>query len=337
MDYYYSLGLRNVRIPLLWERMQPTLNAALDTDYFALYDSLVQYALNKSMTVIIDPHNYGSYRGNKIGSTAVTVNSFLNFWKLLAAPYKARPDLVIFGLMNEPVSLSSNTWFAAVQSIITNFRSNGYNHTIFVPGNFYTGAWSWNSTASYISTDTPIVSNAAHALALTDPLNNLVFEVHQYFDSDYSGRSATCPTTITAEGLLSTFEKWLEANNKYGYLGEFAGGANSGCETILKAAFARMKSNSRWIGTSWWAGGPWWGASNIFAFETTALTGQTTQMTWQQAYLIPYQRSKGYDPVAASRSTNSSDIDGSLGPENGATTLVASWVILVLAMAALLL
>ena len=332
MDYYYSLGLRNVRIPLLWERMQPTLNAALNTDYFNLYDGLVQYALNKSMTVIIDPHNYGSYRGNKIGSTAVTVNSFLNFWKLLAAPYKTRSDLVIFGLMNEPVALSSNTWFSAVQSVITNLRTNGYKNTIFVPGNFYTGAWSWNSTASFISTDTPIVSNAAHALALTDPLNNIVFEVHQYFDSDYSGRSAVCPTTTTAEALFSTFEKWLAANNKYGYLGEFAGGANAGCATIVKAALARIKSNSRWVGTSWWAGGPWWGASNIFAFETSTLTGTTTQMTWQQQYLIPYQRSKGYNPVSTSRSDDS----GSFAQESGATTLAASWVAIVLAMAAFL-
>ena len=326
MDYYYNLGLRNVRIPFLWERMQPTLNTALDTAYFTLYDSLVQYALNKSMTVIIHPHNYGGYRGNKIGSSAVSATSFLNFWKLLAAPYKSRSDLVIFGLMNEPVSLSSKAWFGAVQSIITNFRSNGYKHTIFVPGNFYTGAWSWNSTASYISKDTPVVSNAAHALALTDPLNNLVFEVHQYFDSDYSGTSSVCPTTKTAAALFATFEKWLSDNNKYGYLGEFAGAANSGCETIVKAALARIKSNPRWLGTSWWAGGPWWGSSNKFAFETSTLTGQTTQMTWQRQYLIPYQRSKGYNPVSASRSTDPAYPDS----ESGASALVTSWAFLII-------
>lgn len=289
-------------MPFLWERMQPTLDAPLDTAYFGLYDSLLQYIIvNKSATVIIDVHNYARYNGGVIGASGsgVTIDNFVNFWKLMAAKYKSRADLVIFGLMNEPNGVSSKIWFSAAQTVINSLRAEGFSNTILVPGNFYTGAWSWLSTASYVSTDVPVISNADYALNITDPLDNVVFEVHQYFDSDSSGTSPTCPTTKNATAIFSSFENWLEKHNKYGYLGEFAGAANSACQSVVTAAFERFANNPRWLGTSWWSGGPWWGNA-WYLFQTSNLTGQVDQMTWQKASMIPNQRYTGYNPVDSS-------------------------------------
>lgn len=46
-------------------------------------------------------------------------------------------------------------------------------------------------------------------LGVIDSANNYVFEVHEYFDSDYSGTSSDCPDanagTDTFTDFISTF------------------------------------------------------------------------------------------------------------------------------------
>lgn len=319
--------------------MQPTLGGALDTTYFNRYDSLVQYIISKNATAILDNHNYGRYGGAYIGSSAVSTASFVNFWKLFGAKYKANADFVIFGLMNEPHDQSSALWFGAAQAAINGLRNAGIKNTITVPGNGWTGAWTW-TTAKGNETNSPTNANAA--LNITDPLNNIVFEVHQYFDEWSTGTVDSCPTTKTAEGLFAKFDAWLETNDKYAYIGEFGAGVSTDCATLLKAVFARIKANSRYLGTSWWSGGPWWPATQFYLFETKDLTGQVTQMGWQRAQLIPYGRTAGYDPSATAvppsvsaanpgTSTNGTDPNE---PSNGTGALAASWAVIAFALAA---
>lgn len=337
-----ALGLTNFRIPFKWERIQPTLGGALDTTYFNRIDGLVKYIIGKNATVILDLHNYGRYGSDTIGSAAVTQANFVYFWRLLGAKYKANADFVIFGLMNEPHDQSSALWFAAAQAAINALRKDGCKNTITVPGNGWTGAWTW-TTAKGNEANSP--TNAAAALNITDSLNNIVFEVHQYFDEWSSGTDSTCPTSKTAEGLFSKLDTWLATNDKYAYIGEFGAADNAQCETLVKAVFARLKANSRYLGTSWWAGGPWWTDSTWYLFETKTLTGQVAQMGWQRAQLIPNQRYAGYDPaptavapsvtaVNPGTATNGTDPNE---PSNGAVAVAASWAVLAFALAAFLL
>jgi hypothetical protein len=303
----------------------------LDTNYFNHYDTVVQYALNKGATVIIDPHNYARYNDAIIGASGsgVTNANFIDMWQKMAQKYKSRADLVVFGLVNEPHGMSSNTWFATAQATINALREAGVTNTILVPGNAYTGAHSWVDTYAGYSTDTPIVSNAVHAAAITDPLNNMAFEVHQYFDSQYGGLSEVCTTGRTATSILGDFEEFLINNNAYGYLGEYAGAANSDCETIVKDVLDHIKNNPRWLGSSWWAGGPWWG-NYMFTLETSDLTGNVTQMNWLNGRVIPYERYAGYDPSGSTSPSTPSAVftpsgggsapSGSSTPSEGGST-----------------
>ena len=45
------------RLPFSWERMQPTLNGALNADYLGVVDKSVQDILSTGSTVILDVHN----------------------------------------------------------------------------------------------------------------------------------------------------------------------------------------------------------------------------------------------------------------------------------------
>ncbi|KAJ3137939.1 hypothetical protein HK100_000179 [Physocladia obscura] len=252
------------RISFAWERVQPALNGTLDPFYFSLIDGAVQTATNLNSVAVLNPHNYAKYRGTTIGTGNVTAANLANLWVQLADIYKNN-SLVWFGLMNEPNSIDATTWFDAAQLSINAIRETGATNVITVPGNCWTGAHSWVSG----NCDITPTANAVAALAITDPADNSVFEMHQYFDVDFSGSHDSCVNNYTT---LIEATQWLRINNKKGYLAEFAGASNEQCETVVSDVLAFLTTNADvWVAAGWWAGGPWWG-SYMFSVESDGIT-----------------------------------------------------------------
>lgn len=250
IDYVASKGLNTIRVPFLWERMQPQLNGALDAAELKRLDSVVKYATDKGLYVVLDVHNYGYYRQQVIGSAAVPVTALASLWQQLAQNYKGNGK-VGFGLMNEPKGLPTETWLDAANQAIAAIRQAGAQNTIFVPGNAWTGAHSWAST-SYGT------SNATAMRNVVDPANNFVYELHQYLDSNYSGTHPQCKNETVGVTTLAGVTNWLRQNNKKGYLGEFGAGSDPTCLAALEAMLKYMDDNRDvWIGWSYWAAGAW--------------------------------------------------------------------------------
>lgn len=143
------------------------------------------------------------------------------------------------------------------QAAIDGVRAAGAtSQYIFVEGNSYTGAWTWVSSG----TDTAMGE-------LTDPSDNIIYEMHQYLDSDGSGTNATCVSSTIGMERLEAATAWLIANGKMAILGETAAGSNSLCEEAITGMFEYMVQNSDvWSGWLLWGGGPWWG-DYIFSME----------------------------------------------------------------------
>jgi endoglucanase len=92
---------------------------------------------------------------------------------------------------------------------------------------------------------------------LTDPSDKVVYEMHQYLDSDGSGTSTACVSSTIGKERLEAATAWLKANGKKGILGETAGGSNSQCITALQGMLGYMADNSDvWTGWLWWGAGP---------------------------------------------------------------------------------
>ncbi len=281
IDYFASREMNVIRVPFRWERMQHALNSPLDATYLASLDAVVSQAATKGVRVILDPHNFARYNDNVVGTVDVPNSAFADFWSRMATHFATHSN-VIFGLMNEPHDLPTEQWASAANAAIAAIRTAGATQLILVPGNGYTGAWTWYDT--YYGT-----ANSVAMLVITDSGDNFAFEAHQYFDSDGSGTSATCVSTPgTGAARLQDFTTWLRANGYKGFLGEIAGANNSGCETDVTDALAFMKANDDvWLGWSWWSAGPWWG-DYIFTLEPTAnFTVDAPQMTWLAPYLPP--------------------------------------------------
>jgi endoglucanase len=199
---------------------------------------------------VLDVHNYAAYRRQPIGTADVSAAALGDLWQRIAQHFRGNQN-TIFGLMNEPKGLKTETWLEAANNAIAAIRQAGATNLILVPGNGWTGAHSWMGR----SYGTP---NAEAMLGITDPANNYAFEVHQYLDKDYSGTHADCRNERIGVTTLEKFTQWLRDNGKRGFLGEFGGGSDAVCLAALDAMLAHMAENGGvWLGWTYWAAGFW--------------------------------------------------------------------------------
>jgi len=278
VDYFKSKGLNLVRLPFRWERLQPTLYQPFDEAELKRLKDFVSGVTAKDVSVLLDPHNYARYQ-NKVLGSEVPYAAFEDFWSRLATLFKDNTK-VLFGLMNEPHDMPTETWVEAANAAIRSIRATGATNTIMVPGNGWTGAFSW-------SQDWYGTSNAVAMKQIVDPGNNLVFEVHQYLDADSSGKSPICVSPSIGVERLKTFTDWLRTNGKRGFLGEFAGANNDICNQAVSNMLTYIESNADvWSGWAWWAAGPWWG-DYMFSIEPGSDGRDKPQMAVLEPHLNP--------------------------------------------------
>jgi len=250
--YYASKGMNVIRLPFLWERLQPQANEALDSQQLSQLQTAVKRAKAQNLRVVLDVHNYAKYHGKRIGTAETPVAAFAGFWSRLATEFKD-DDSVIFGLMNEPNGIGAKDWADAAQAGLNAIRATGARNLVLVPGTAYSGAHSWNGS-SYGGT-----SNGQALLAITDPADRVAFEAHQYLDADYSGTSGQCQSEQIGAQKLQGFTTWLREHHKVGFLGEFAVGSDPVCLAALESMLQHIETNSDvWLGWTYWAGGAWW-------------------------------------------------------------------------------
>ncbi|KAJ5765443.1 hypothetical protein N7520_005002 [Penicillium odoratum] len=262
-------GMNIFRVTFLMERLVPTtMTGSFDAEYLSNLTYVVNYITSQGAHAVLDPHNFGRYYGSIITSTS----NFQTFWQNVAKQF-ASNSLVIFDTSKHQASpqpkstltltLTDNEYHDMDQTLVLDLNQAAINgiraagatsQYIFVEGNSYTGAWTWTEY------NTNLVN-------LTDPENKIVYEMHQYLDSDGSGTSATCVSSTIGQERVESATQWLIDNDKVGILGEFAGGVNTVCEEAIVGMLTYLEENSAvWKGAMWWAAGPWWG-SYIFSME----------------------------------------------------------------------
>ncbi|KAI4602185.1 hypothetical protein KJ359_009422 [Pestalotiopsis sp. 9143b] len=246
-------GFNIFRIPFLMERLVPSsLTNGVNAAYLSELQTIVNYITNKGGYAAICAQNFGRYYGNVITDTS----GFGTFWKTVASQFSSNSH-VIFDTNNEYHDMDNSLVYQLNQAAINGIRAAGAtSQTIFVEGNSYTGAWTWVSSG----TSTTMVG-------LTDPNDNIIYEMHQYLDSDGSGTSSTCVSSTIGSQRLAAATAWLKSNGKNGILGETAAGSNSVCISAIEDMLSYMKKNNDvWRGWLLWGGGPWWG-TYIFSME----------------------------------------------------------------------
>ncbi len=250
LDYLKEKGCRLIRLPFLWERLQPKLGAPLDDGHAREIEAVLRDCHARNIGVLIDCHSYGRYRGQIIGTPEVSVQQFADFWRQFALRFKNQPSMWAFGLMNEPHDMGDATrWPVAAQAASDAIRASGAKQWIFVAGDSWSGAHSWRQNNENLD--------------ISDPQNRVVYEAHQYFDRDSSGTykgsfdEEKATPTIGSE-RLKPFADWLREKKKRGFIGEFGAPNNDRkWNGVLRDFVSAMKREN--IGGTYWAAGPWWG------------------------------------------------------------------------------
>jgi endoglucanase len=276
LAYLKSNNISLIRLPIAWERAQPVLLGPLDSTYISELTAFISAAGAQGMQVIVDVHDYGRYNVNWakdlaangvaspgtgsdeeiIGSAAVPISAFADFWAKLAGALKGTTGLAYYDIMNEPYDMGSATvWPSAAQAAVSAIRSVDSNTSILVEGTQWASAYCWPSDNG--------------SLHVVDPANKLLYEAHLYFDANGSG---TYSETYTQQGAypnigvdrLQPFLTWLTQNNAKGFLGEFGVPGNDPLwlpvlDNFLTALQGAGQSGTYWNYTfhsptdpSWW-------------------------------------------------------------------------------------
>jgi endoglucanase len=277
VDYFARKGMNVVRLPVLWERLQHRLSSSLDSAEMHRIDSFIDYASSRGMKVILDVHNYARYNGTVIGSREVPTDALGDLWRRLGKRYKHNEN-VIFGIMNEPNGLPTETWLEAANIAIAEIRRIGAENLVLVPGNGWSSARDWTSS-SYGT------SNSKVMLKIEDPANNFAYDVHQYFDPDFTGTSAKCQSIGVALSALKPVTQWSRQHNRRLFLGEFGVGPSKDCLALLDRVMGFIDQNQDvWLGWAYWAGGEWW-PDNYFTSIQPVNGQERPQMSVLQNYL----------------------------------------------------
>ncbi len=248
LDYYQGKGLTLIRLPILWERVQPVLSGPLDEAETGRIERVLADAASRDMRVILDVHNYGRYHGAVIGSMEVSNAAFADLWRRLAGRFGASTALWAYGLMNEPHDMAGG-WPSAAQAATDAIRAVDASRAILIAGDGWSNARFWR--------------DANEELQIADPASNLYYEAHIYFDDDYSGRY---DQGYDGEGAYPTigvdrarpFVEWLRDTGSRGFFGEY--GVPGDDPRWLDALDMFLTwLDQEGIGGTYWAGGPWWG------------------------------------------------------------------------------
>jgi len=276
LDYFISKGFTLFRLPFSWERMQPTLNGALDATQLGYLDTFIAAAHARNVRIVLDQHNNDRYRFVRtpppqydpsqnivVGSTPMLPNSaFADFWQKMAMHYVNETAIAGYDLTNEPHD-TGGLWPATAQAGATAIRQVDHVHTIIVEAEYYSAASTWT------------VYN--ENLNISDPDNNLVYSAHEYFDADASGTYAGTYDTEGAYPMIGVdravpFVNWLQRHGFRGYFGEYGVPRDDARWLVVLDNFLTYIDAAGLDGT-YWVGGPFF-ENDRTSIDPDPMTGQ---------------------------------------------------------------
>ena len=270
-------GVRLLRVPMRWERVQPAPGGPLDPRELDRLLTLVSACGDRGVGVIPDVHNYARYRLHRSGThrarrvreyvidqregnrTPISRDHFADLWARLARVLAGHPAVVGYGLMNEPHDLDPHGlrhshWPTISQAAVDAVRRVDPLTPVLVAGDGWSNARRWHT----VNPPTPWVR---------DPAGRVIYEAHCYLDADGTGtygrpfaeEFAADPTLpARAARRLRPFLGWCARHRVPGFVGEF--GVPTG-DPGWAAAGRPLRAALRAAGVPGcaWAAGAWWG------------------------------------------------------------------------------
>lgn len=283
-SYFAARGLTLIRLPLLWERLQPTPGGPLDLAYLAGLRQAADWAAESGCRLVIELHNFGRYRGYAIDrqygdAVRVSAVDLANLWVRLSLEFAGHPAVHAYGLMNEPHDMTG--WKRISQTVVSAIREGGDGKLILIPGD------EWSSASRWVEAN-------GRAAWITDPAGHHAYEAHIYFDSDGSGQYRRSYQAELAQNpalpeigrrRLDPFLGWCRENGVCGWVGEYGVPADPAWLGVLDGLLTALDA-ARMDG-AYWAAGEWWGDYPLSLQPGGDFTADRPQMAVLAAHLPP--------------------------------------------------
>jgi len=273
--YFLKKGMKTIRLPFRWERLQRSLYSEFDSTELQRLRERVEMITDRGGRVVLDPHNYARYQYEFIGTEDVPEDAFVDFWLRLSTAFRDN-ERVIFGLMNEPYDISAEEWLRPANEALQAIRNNDAEHLVLVPGVNWASAGSW--------ADDSEGSNADVLTGIEDSADNYAVEVHVYFDEDDSGTSSDVVSPTIGIERMTDFVEWCREHGIRGFVGEFGAPATDAGDEVLRETLSYMEEDADdvFLGWTYWAAGQWWPDDYIFGIQPddpTDLSTEARQLT----------------------------------------------------------
>ena len=272
-----ACGVRLLRVPMRWERMQPEPGGPLEPRELDRLRTLVAACGDRGVGVIPDVHNYARYRLHRGGNaltdpvrefviderdghrTPVSRGHFADLWRRLAAELAGHPAVVGYGLMNEPHDLDPRAlghshWPTIAQAAVDAVRRVDPHTPVLVAGDGWSNARRWHT----VNPPVPWVD---------DPAGRVIYEAHCYLDADGTGtyarpfaeENAADPHLPSRAARRSRpFLAWCAKHRVPGFLGEFGvPTGDAGWAAVQRPLLAALRTAG--LPGCAWAAGAWWG------------------------------------------------------------------------------
>lgn len=249
IDYWAQAGFGVIRVPVFSRRLQEFSYGAIDpagrtdeavngyrrftapaqTNLLSL-KAVIDKARADNLYVIIDVHDFGSILDTYSPTPGSPHGTFINIgfaegqaqfadlWTRIATKFK-NYDNVWFGLMNEPEQSTAALWKAGAVPAINAIAAVTTSHTVLIPGNCFTGAHDWVACGN----------DVAWAGYVPPAGLPIMFEMHEYFDHDFSGQNAVC---TSGSGPMAGATAWARANGFKIFIGEMGWTRDVSCPPL---------------------------------------------------------------------------------------------------------
>lgn len=163
LELMHRLGFTTLRLPVAfnyWTSDKPPYKIT-ETGYFTAIDSILKWAGQYHLKVIIDNHNGSLDDSVKVMQALPRVEAI---WRQIASHYKyTNPDEVFFELYNEPHYISDIQWKECALQLIKVVHDIAPEHTIII------GGAGWNSIHGLIQMGTLPDTNIIYTFHFYDP------------------------------------------------------------------------------------------------------------------------------------------------------------------------
>ena len=223
-------GFNSVRLTVRWStRTTDEPPYTIDPNFLKRVDDVVNSAMSRHLTVIINYQNFFEFYKNPSGLKP----KFLATWEQLAKHYKDYDNRLIFEPLNEPQDkIGAGDWNALIKEVLAIIRNTNPNRMVVI------GPVNFNGI------------DGLKFLSLPDD-RNIIVTIHYYEpyhfthqgtswtkdSNDWLGTKWDCNEgeKIVVKKAFNSVASWANARNRPVYLGEF--GSNEAAD---------MNSRVRW-------------------------------------------------------------------------------------------